>query len=353
VRVVPLPIPTGVDMRRKLSIVAGLARYVRLIAPEIRDADAVHVPLPGDLPFIGMLTAQLLRKPLLARYGSSWSINGETTMMNRVTKRWMRLAAGGRNVMLATGEADEPPAPRMHWIFASALRASDLCALHPDLDRGLSSPPRLVYAGRLSPEKGVAVLLQALARLDATRRSRQHAPEPQEGSQMGPQMPSQMPPVLCIAGDGPAREALEAEARRLLPRDRVIFRGQLDRAALSECLLQADLFVQPSLTEGFPKASLDAMAHGLPVILSKVGAARALIGRDSERGLLVPPGDAAALAAAITRMLDEPLDWPALRRRCCAYARSRTLEAWAETAGRLCASQWHLSFVDGKLRPCT
>ena len=84
------------------------------------------MPLPGDLPFIGMLVAQMFRKPLLARYGSSWSINGETTLMNRLTKRWMRLAAGGRNVMLATGEEESPPAPGMHWIFASAIRASEI-----------------------------------------------------------------------------------------------------------------------------------------------------------------------------------------------------------------------------------
>jgi glycosyltransferase involved in cell wall biosynthesis len=334
VRVVPLPSPIGIDMRRKLSILAGLPRYVRAIAPELRRADAVHVPLPGDLPFIGMLMAQAYRKPLLARYGSSWAINGETTLMNRVTKRWMRLAAGGRNVMLATGEEDAPPAPGMHWIFASALRANELRDLNPPLDRGLSTPPRLVYAGRLSPEKGVSVLLRALTMLEVNTQ-----------------------PHLFIAGDGPSRASLEplASATFADAAGRVTFLGQLDRAALSRCLREADIFVQPSLTEGFPKASLDALAHGLPVIASAVGATRALVGSASERGLLVPAGDAAALAHAISRMLNESRDWPALRRRCHDYARTRTLEAWADRAGRLCASQWQLTLVDGKLRrlhPC-
>jgi glycosyltransferase involved in cell wall biosynthesis len=330
VRVVPLPRPVGVDTRRKMSIIAGLPRFVTMIAPELRAADAVHVPLPGDLPFIGMLMAQLYRKPLLARYGSSWAINGETTMMNRLTKRWMRLAAGGRNVMLATGEAEAPPAPGMHWIFASAIHASELRDLHPRLDRALSAPPRLIYAGRLSSEKGVSVLLHALALLKA--------------------------PHLLIAGDGPQRAALEADVASRGLGGRVTFLGQLDRPALSRWLREADVFVQPSFTEGFPKASLDALAHGLPVIASEVGATRALIGSASERGMLVPPGDAPALAVAITRMLGEPRDWPDLRRRCHDYARTRTLEAWAERAGRLCASQWQLTLVDGKLRklqPCT
>jgi glycosyltransferase involved in cell wall biosynthesis len=343
-RLVPLPRPVGIDARRKLSVAAGLPGYARVMASEIRRADAVHVPLPGDLPFIGMVIAQMFRKPLLARYGSSWPINGETTVMNRVTKRWMRLAAGGRNVMLATGEDDNPPAPGMHWIFASALWASELGALQPHLDRGLSSPPRLVYAGRLSVEKGVAVLLRALALLDV------YAPG--------------VRPVLTVAGDGPERGTLERDAARLLPAGSVAFLGQLDRDALSRCLDEADVCVQPSLTEGFSKAWLDAMAHGLPVVASEVGAARAVIGAAGERGLLVPSGDPEALARALARLLappppqsplsssGTPLDWPALRRRCYDYVQSRTLDAWADRAGRLCAAQWHLSLVSGKLRPC-
>jgi glycosyltransferase involved in cell wall biosynthesis len=159
---------------------------------------------------------------------------------------------------------------------------------------------------------------------------------------------------VLLAGDGPARAALEADAAaRRLPAGTVRFLGQLDRPALSRVLLDADIFVQPSLTEGFPKASLDALAHGLPVIGSDVGAARALIGSAGERGMLVPPGDAHALTIAILKLLEAPRDWPALRRRCHAYAQARTLEAWADRAGQLCASQWHLALVDGKLRPCT
>jgi glycosyltransferase involved in cell wall biosynthesis len=334
-RVVPLPRPEGVDARRKLSVLAGLSRYVGLIAPEVRRADVVHVPLPGDLPFIGMVIAQALRKPLLARYGSSWAVNAETTVMNRLTKRWMRMAAGGRNVMLATGHGEEPPARGMHWIFASAIWASELRTFCPRVDRALSTPPRLVYAGRLSPEKGVAVLLRALALIGA-------------------------PVTLTLAGDGPERAALEADARRLLPAGAVTFAGQLDREALSRCLGEADVCVQPSRTEGFSKAWLDAMAHGLPVIASDVGAARAVIGADGERGLLVPPGDPSALASAIARLLglaragdrDAPVDWPALRRRCVQFVESRTLDAWADRAGQLCAAQWRLALVNGKLQPC-
>jgi glycosyltransferase involved in cell wall biosynthesis len=328
-RLVPLRCPVGRDARRKLSVVSHLPEYVRAIAAEVRHADAVHVPLPGDLPLIGMMVAHAFRKPLLARYGSSWSVNNETTTMNRVTKQWMRMAAGGRNVMVATGEGNLPPAAGMHWLFASAVSASELAQLSSQLDRPLSAPPRLVYAGRLSPEKGLPVLLKAMAEIQHTTNA-----------------------TLSIAGDGPDRPALEAEARRLQVSQRVRFLGQLDRAQLSVCLSAADVCVHPSHTESLCKAWLDAMAHGLPVIACDVGAARAAIGEDGERGLLVPPADPHALAGAVIRMLTEPRDWPAARRRCHDFVQTRTLEKWAERLGRLCASQWGLSVVDGKLRPC-
>jgi len=94
---------------------------------------------------------------------------------------------------------------------------------------------------------------------------------------------------------------------------------------------------------------LDAMAHGLPVLASEVGAARRVIGEDGERGWLVPPGEPPALAAQLARILTSPRDWPALRRRCRAYADGRTLEAWTRRIGELCALRWQVRYADGRL----
>ena len=328
-RVVPLPNPAGVDARRKLSILCRLPAYVSRIAAEVRDADAVHVPLPGDLPFIGMVLAQLLHKPLLARYGSSWPVNRETTAMNRVTKRWMQLAAGGRNVMVATGDGTAPPAPGVHWLFASAVSGDEIARLSTTVSRGIGSPPRLIYAGRLAPEKGVDVLIRAMAILQDRTSA-----------------------TLTIAGDGPDRRMLQAEASRLVRPGRVAFLGQLDRDRLSQCLASSDVCVHPSHTESLCKAWLDAMAHGLPVVACDIGSARSAIGEQGERGVVVPPAQPAAFAEAVQQLIEAPRDWPALRQRCHEYVRTRTLEAWAAHLGGLCASQWGLTLVDGKLRRC-
>lgn len=329
-RIVPLRSPSGADLRRKLSIIASLPYYLWRIAASARNADVVHVPLPGDVPLLGMWIALAMRKRVLARYGGSWVANTQSTFMNRVTKACMRRAAGGRNVMLATGEGDAAPAPRMNWVFSTALARRELDRIAPRLDRGLSSTPRLVYAGRLSPEKGVAVLIDALGILAKD--------------------PTLAQPHLTVLGDGEERATLEARAAAVGCRDRVTFAGQVDRDTLSSALDVADVCVQPSLTEGFSKAWLDAMAHGLPVLASNVGAASAVIGTRGERGWLVAPGDSQALADAIHHVLVDDLDWTALRRRCRAYVEGRTLEAWAERIGTVCAAHWGWTMTDGRLR---
>ncbi len=289
----------------------------------------MHTPLPGDLPLLGLLVALVMRKKIIARYGGSWAATAQTTFFNRLTRGLLRASAGGPRVMLATGEAPAGGDGRIRFVFSTALSDAELRRIEPRTARGLSDPPRLVYVGRLSPEKGVQVLLPALAAVAADA----SAPTPR----------------LSLVGDGPQRRELETLAASLGCAALVTFEGQKTREELSRALDRADVCVQPSLTEGFSKAWLDAMAHGLPVLSSDVGSARSVVGASGERGWLVPPGDADALAVAIREVLRGRFDWPALRTRCRAYVEGRTLEAWAATIGDLCARQWGLKLAGGRL----
>ena len=198
-----------------------------------------------------------------------------------------------------------------------------------DLDRDRSTPPRLVYLGRLSKEKGIEVLVQALANL----REQGFAPLPK----------------LTLAGDGAHRANLEAAVGERGCEDLVHFAGQLTRPEMSALLLDSDLCVQPSLTEGFSKAWLDAMAHGVPVLASNVGAAAAVIGGDGIRGWLTAPGDSERLTRKLESIFEGPVNWPALRYRCRAFAQCRSIETWAERIAEICAAQWGMATNDGKL----
>ena len=139
------------------------------------------------------------------------------------------------------------------------------------------------------------------------------------------------PACLLIVGDGPGRRAAERQARPLA--GPVRFTGFAPHAQVPAVLRHIDLLVLATRYEELPSVLIEAMAAGLPVIASRVGGIPALVDHDVN-GLLVPPGDAAALAAAISRILTEPgtaarlaaaarqtaqrYTWPALARQVAA-----------------------------------
>jgi glycosyltransferase involved in cell wall biosynthesis len=109
--------------------------------------------------------------------------------------------------------------------------------------------------------------------------------------------------AFIVAGDGPDREALEAESKRLGLNQRVRFLGHReDVPALLAC---CDLFVLPSLFEGLPVSILEAMSAGKAVVATAIGGTDEVV-VPGETGLLVTPGDPLALAEAIQRLLTEP-----------------------------------------------
>lgn len=327
--VVTLRNPHGQNLRRKISVILRFGEYLPTIVKHVRRADVVHVPVPGDISFLALCIALMTGRRLLARYEGSWFPNRQTTLMNRVTRAILRRIAGGKRVVIATGAGTSQPAPRIEWLFSTALTRSELDQIQPILDRGLADPPRLIYAGRLSPEKGIPFLIRAIARLRDTN----FAPLPR----------------VTLVGDGVQREELESLVSQVGCENLIRFAGQLDRARLSAEFERADVCVQPSLSEGFSKAWLDAMAHGLPVISSSVGAAPAVIGGQGERGWLIKPGDEMELTAVLKEVLGGAVNWLDLRQRCRSYAEEHTLERWTEKIGHACARSWNLKFANGKL----
>jgi glycosyltransferase involved in cell wall biosynthesis len=329
--VIALRRPRGKDLRRKIDVLLRLPYYGAAVFRHLAHADVVYAAPPGDVPMIGLVLGLLLRKKMIVRYAGSWHDNRETTRSNRIAKFLMRRFAGGRAVMFAAGEGDAPPAPGVEWLFSTALTDAELRGQTSELRGPPSSTPRLVYVGRLSGEKGVHVLIEALRILSLPA-----------GSDL---------PILTLAGDGPERNVLEKLVDRCGLQARVRFAGQLDRPALLELLAESDICVQPSLTEGFSKAWLDAFSVGVPVLSSNVGAAASVIGERGERGWLVPPGEPQALADSLRIALTLPQDWPGLHHRCRQYAQARSLENWAARIGVECAQRWGMVFEGGKVLP--
>jgi glycosyltransferase involved in cell wall biosynthesis len=121
-----------------------------------------------------------------------------------------------------------------------------------------------------------------------------------------------------IAGSGPQRMRLESAVAAAGLGEQVRFLGWIDD--LTPVLSRWDVFVMPSLEEGFPIAALDAMAAGLPVVATSASGVPELI-EDGKTGWLVPPRDAEALADRLRVLLGNPEQ--RLRMGAAGYARVR------------------------------
>jgi glycosyltransferase involved in cell wall biosynthesis len=150
----------------------------------------------------------------------------------------------------------------------------------PDLQRRRPGAPLVICIAALTPEKGVDVLLEAAARARATH------PELE----------------WLVLGDGPQRAKLEARRRSLELDDVVTFAGHVESP--ESYIGLARVLVQPSRSEGFGSSVLDALARGVPVVASNTGGLPESLAAGG--GLLVPPGDPAALAREVLAILDNP-----------------------------------------------
>lgn len=168
------------------------------------------------------------------------------------------------------------PAQRVHFVPNAVKPPTVLAEPFSDAAR----PPRIVAAGRLHPKKGFDVLIAALALL----RDQDQAFDCE------------------IAGEGDERAKLEGLIAQHGLQDRVRLVGWRDASAF---LATGDVFAFPSYQEGFPLVLLEAMAVGLPAVSAAIPGPVEMIADDAD-GVLVPPGDPAALARALAGVIAAP-----------------------------------------------
>jgi len=173
-----------------------------------------------------------------------------------------------------------------------------------------SAAPKLLCVATLTPRKGHAVLFDSLTRLL--------------------DRPWTLDCVGSLERDAATAEALRAQIERTGLADRVRLLGEMTADALDACYASADVFVLASYLEGYGMAHAEALAHGLPIVATAAGAVAHTV--PSTAALLVSPGDAAALARALTRVLDDPELRESLARG--ARAAREQLPTWAQACCR-------------------
>ena len=182
------------------------------------------------------------------------------------------VSQAGANGLRMVGDARPP-------IMVIPYSVPPLPAAQPESHTGLV----LTCFARLHPQKGQPVLIEALAQVVSL------APNVQ----------------LLLAGAGPTRADLEARVARLGLEHRVTFLGLVSRAGLPALLARTDVVVLPSYWEGLPVSLIESLSAGKAIVASHVGGNPELVS-DGVNGLLVPPGDAPALAQALLSLSGDP-----------------------------------------------
>ena len=294
--------PVGISAG--LSPVAD-ARAVAALRRATADADLVH----AHGLRAGLVAAAARRlgdrdRPLVLTLHNALPEGG--SVLRRVLRLAERATIRGADVVLAAsgdlagnawrqGARDVRVAP----VSAPPLPAPVRTAAEVRAELGLADGrPLVVAVGRLHPQKGYDVLLDAAARWAS-------------GAE---------PPLVAVAGDGPLQEELAARiAAERLP---VVLLGR--RSDVADLLAAADLAVLPSRWEARSLTAQEALRAGTPLVATRTGGLPELLG-DGAR--LVPVGDAAALAGAVSDLLEDPA-----RARQLAEAGARQAATWPDEA---------------------
>lgn len=263
-------------------VVAGILAIRRLTRR--RQYDLIHVHWPLPLALFGRAAQRRGRPPIVTTfYGAELRLGWRRFLAwaARRSARVIAISSYTAGVLREIVDVAIDVIP-----YAAALPA--VPSASPVSPAPSVRDPSVLFVGRLVERKGVVHLVEALARLPGRHQAR-----------------------LVVVGEGPERPRLEARARELGVAGRVEFRGRVGDADLRRAYQNTDVFVLPAVldsrgdTEGLGVVLLEAMNYGVPVIASRIGGIVDIVA-DQETGVLVPPGDPAALATALQTLLADP-----------------------------------------------
>lgn len=316
----------GVQRLRGFAI--GNAAVVPALYRRLRAADLVHLHYPffGGAEWVLLRKMRTPRQPLIVSYYMDATAGGLKGRVFDLYRRVVlpRLVARADRILVSSLDYAQHSALARFPEAAARLEVHpfgvDLDRFHPGSELSLRARLRieagetvLLFVGTLDAAhhfKGLPVLFESLAGLTDVRWR------------------------LVVVGDGPHRPSFEALARTRGLAPRVTFTGSVSDEELPAHYRLADCHVFPSTgrAEAFGLVALEAAASGIPTVASHLPGVRTVI-VDGETGLLVPPGEAAALRETLRHLLDHPSRRRELGRH--ARARAEREFAWEPQIDRL------------------
>lgn len=279
-----------IDPLRDVLATIALTRIFRRAHPTV-----VHTH-SSKAGVVGRLAAWLARVPVRVHTVHGWSFREHQhpalrrlftlleRLLARITTALVVVSAADQDAGLALGIGDE----RKYHVIRSGVDVSTFAAAASDPDAAHE---------RLGLPSGAHPVVGTVTRFGAPK-------DPVTTVAAFASIVERWPDArLVLVGDGPARGDVVALAGSLGVGGSCVFTGV--RGDVAALLAGFDVFVLTSSSEGLPRAVVEAMAAGVPVVASAVGGVPELV-RDGDTGLLVPPGDVAAVGVALSKLIDDP-----------------------------------------------
>lgn len=271
--------------RRAISFALALGR---VLLRERKSFDVIYSRVIGEsilvaaaLKFLG-----LIRQPMVASSACAGE-SGDAALLENLPGsasivRLINRTCSAVNILSPKIAKELSDLGLRRDLFTHIPNGVPVSAFNATGQRDYEKQRSFLYVGRLSRQKRVDLLLLALSRLKGNGH----------------------PTWLHIVGDGPEKRDLFSLAGRLGIADRVIFHGKIDPEQVPHHYSRHTIFILSSRDEGQPNALLEAMASGMPVIVTASGGAEYLA--DETTGLICPPNDPGAIYLAMTHMLEMP-----------------------------------------------
>jgi glycosyltransferase involved in cell wall biosynthesis len=313
----------GETLGAKLFQVFCLPALVGSLVRAMLSADAVHVRCPGNLGLVGAAVAPLCGRPMVAKYAGQWNGYAGEPWTVRLQRRLLR--SWWRGPVTVYGQWPDQPSHIVPF-FTSMMTTTQVQEAGAAAGaKVLASPLRVLFSGRLAPEKRVGALLDAVALATAA------------GVRL----------EVVIVGDGGERASLEAQVAALGIGQVVRFVGALPFEQGLRWNEWAHCFVLPSRhSEGWPKVIAEAMCYGVLCLAVDHGQVSSML---QGRGVLMTSGSAEEIAAALAAIANDPRRYHGLMHDASLWARQYSLEGLRDALGVLLSRQWNVRV--GAIRP--
>lgn len=325
ITVIPYRKDKGSGMSQETTRLWEIPQMLYALTKAALMSDAFHLRSPASISLLASLVVPLLQRKRCAKFAGQWTgYPGEPR-----TVRWQRAILKSnwwQAPVTVYGDWPNQP-PHVIPFFTSVLNAQQsvrakASAEHRTVANLFERNLRLLYVGRLSKSKNIHPIIETIAQLKS------------EGIV-----------VECdIVGDGPEREALERRVAESSLQAQVRFAGGVEFDRVLDFYERADALILISETEGWPKAIAEAMAFGSVCIGSDRGLVPWMlgIGTEQQRGIVIQPGDAKALADTLRNLIASPVEHFEMGQRAAAWSGNYSLEGLREALRELLSESWQI-----------